>query len=218
MVAACGGGGDAGPVPSAASATIASTTTPATSVAPPAATQVPASLPRTPVVLADPALPLLPALPAYEAAGTTSYAIRASRRDADLYELAGGLGFVETHRCPELGTDEAATLAMAGYRGVLRFSASRTECPVVGFFARSAVLAGTYGTTAGYRRAEWYALADAKLIDSYRARTVNCTDAPEAQAAHLSVSATQAGRFDLLAAGGSTPCELQQLYVMTPLP
>jgi hypothetical protein len=169
-------------------------------------------------VLADPALPGLPPPPAYTAVGTLSYAVRVSRRDADLYEIAGGLGFVETHRCPELGMDADATLTMAGYRGVLSFGSSGADCPVVSFFARAAVPAATYGTTAGSRRGEWYAVADAQQRDSYRARTTSCAAAPEAQAAHISLGRAQPGRLELLRAGGSSVCEVEQLYVLTPLP
>jgi hypothetical protein len=92
------------------------------------------------------------------------------------------------------------------------------DCPVVRYFARAAIKTGTYQTTLGYRRSEWYALTDTRLNDSYRARTVACAEASESRAAHVTLNTAAGGFMDLLGSATPATCQVDQVYVLTPLP
>jgi hypothetical protein len=162
--------------------------------------------------------PGLPPLAAYTPAGTVSYAVLVTRRDTDLYELPGGLGYIETHRCQEPALGESATLTMSGFRGALRFDRSGTDCRVFSYFARASTPPSTYSATVGYHRSQWYALIDAALVDSYRAHTADCTATPDAQAAQVTIAAGQRGSFALPGDPSPTVCRIEQVYVQTPLP
>lgn len=215
---ACGGGSSTDVSTAAAASTLATTApTPGPAATPAAPTPSPTAVVGTPVA-ATSAWPGLPPLPAYVASGTLSYSVQVSRRDTDLYELSGGLGFIETQRCPEPALGESATLTMAGYRGLITFSRSGMECSVTGYFAKAAVNAGTYAATVRYRHADWYAFNDARLNDSYRARTLGCTESTDSHAAELTLGATQRGSFGLFGVVGGTTCQVEHLYVLTPLP
>jgi hypothetical protein len=230
--AGCGGGGSVSSPPPASvsiaantaatsdanTSTVALQPVPGTGqVAAPASTSTPSTGAGPTAAIAS-VLPGLPALPTYTPAGTLSYAVRVTRRDADLYEVSENLGLLETHRCPVLALGESATLTMAGFRGQLNFTRSGTECPVVRYFARAEVQAGTYQSTVGFRRSDWYALTDASLNDAYRARTAACRESSEALAAQVTLNPRQHGHFGRLGAAEAPMCEVQHLYVMTPLP
>jgi hypothetical protein len=214
-LSACGGGGTDMPGANAQSPVAAEAPVPAAAIARPEPTAGAATLSALSALAS---LPPLPALAAAIPAGTLSYAVQVSRRDTDLYELEGNLGFVETQRCPELAQATGAILTMAGLRGLLSFPGSGMDCRVLRYYARAALSAGSYQSTVGWRRSDWYSLTDSQSNESYRARTAACTEVMDPQPAQVTIDAAQRGSFGMVGAAGLSTCQVVQLYVLTVLP